>query len=231
MDFEKIKAKFFSESKENGINQQCIGKDNNKDENKNGNKSKGKMYNLLILFFIGVALLFMGNFFKQNSQGEIMGDKNSSDITATVQEENKEEITEATMETSNYKEKVQGELISILEKIDGVGRVEAMIYFESGEEQVPALNINDSKSNTTEKDTVGGERSINQENGGSTVVMSNEGSKTEPLIVKTYNPKITGICVVAEGASDKITELRVRQAVTNLFDLEEEKVQVYPMKN
>ena len=32
MDFEKIKTKFFSQSKENGINQQCIGKDNNKDE-------------------------------------------------------------------------------------------------------------------------------------------------------------------------------------------------------
>ncbi|GAA0115935.1 stage III sporulation protein AG [Clostridium senegalense] len=231
MDFEKIKAKFFSQSKENGINQQCIGKDNNKDENKKEIKPKGKMYNLLILFFIGVALLFMGSFFKQNSQSEIMGNKNSSDITSTVKEENEEKATEAAMEISSYKEKVQGELISILEKIDGVGRVEAMIYFESGEEQVPALNVNDSKSNTTEKDTVGGERSINQENGGTTVVMSNEGSKTEPLIVKTYNPKITGICVVAEGASDKITELRVRQAVTNLFDLEEEKVQVYPMKN
>ena len=104
MDFEKIKAKFFSQSKENGINQQCIGKDNNKDENKKETKPKGKMYNLLILFFIGVALLFMGNFFKQNSQSEIMGNKNSSDITSTVKEENEEmkkKLNENSMKLKN----------------------------------------------------------------------------------------------------------------------------------
>ena len=58
-------------------------------------------------------------------------------------------------------------------------------------------------------------------------------AKQEPLIVKTYNPKITGICIVAEGAGDKVTELRVRQAVYKIFSSleEEEKVQVYPMKN
>lgn len=221
MDFEKIKAKLFSPSKDEGINEENIGKDKD--------KSKGKMYNLLVLFLIGVALLFMGNFFKDNAKNTLIGNEDDPKVVSQINEDPQEEVLNES--SASYKERVQKELISILEKIDGVGTVEAMIYFEGGEEQVPALNINDSKSDTKEKDTSGGERNITQENGGSTVVMSNEGSKTEPLIVKTYNPKITGICVVAEGAVDKITELRVRQAVTNLFGLDEEKVQVYPMKD
>ena len=51
-----------------------------------------------------------------------------------------------------------------------------MIYFESGEESVPAVNINDSESLTVENDTGGGKRNITQENDGRTVVMSNNGN-------------------------------------------------------
>lgn len=67
-------------------------------------------------------------------------------------------------------------------------------------------------------------------NNGSTVVITNNGSKSEPLIVKTYNPKILGVCIVAEGAENKVTELRISKAITDLFGLSEDKVNVYPMK-
>ena len=49
--------------------------------------------------------------------------------------------------------------------------------------------------------------------------LRNDGNKNEPLIVKTYKPKITGVCIVAEGAEEKITELRITKAVLNLFNL------------
>ncbi|MBD8048388.1 MAG: stage III sporulation protein AG [Clostridium argentinense] len=205
--------------KSTGINNSGDGQNNLKDKKVNSNN---KTFNLILLLLAGITLTIVGSFFKGTKAANITADNNK---TNKQQEVN---IIETKM---SYKEKVQNELVSILGKIEGVGKIEAMIYFDSGEEQVPAFNVNDSKSITKEKDTSGGERDITQENGGSTVVMSNDGGKTEPLIVKTYNPKITGICIVAEGAGDKVTELRVRQAVTNLFGLEEEKVQVYPMKN
>ena len=121
-------------------------------------------------------------------------------------------------------------LKSTLEQIDGVGKVEVMISFESGEEHVPAVNINDSTNTTQEKDNAGGTRNTTQKNNGSTVVTTSDGSKSEPLILKTYNPKVLGVCVVAEGAENKVTELRISKAVTDLFGISGDKVNVYPMK-
>jgi len=223
VNFDKLKNALmdFNKSKNNkntGINNSSEGKNNLTSKKANSNN---KTFNLILLLLAGIALTIVGSFFKDTKASNMVNNDNNN-------KQQEASIIEAKI---SYKEKVQNELIGILGKIEGVGKIEAMIYFDGGEEQVPAFNINDSKSTTKEKDTGGGERDITQENGGSTVVMSNDGGKTEPLIVKTYNPKITGICIVAEGAGNKVTELRVRQAVTNLFGLEEEKVQVYPMKN
>jgi stage III sporulation protein AG len=131
---------------------------------------------------------------------------------------------------ADYETEVQDKLKETLEKIDGVGKVDVMVSFESGEEQVPAVNVNDSTSTTQEKDTEGGTRSTTQKNDGSTVVITNQGDKSEPLIVKTYKPKVSGVCVVAEGAENKVTELRISKAVVNLFNISQNKVNVYPMK-
>lgn len=188
------------------------------------NKGKNFMTNMMILFLSGVLLVIVSSIFKP----EILPtDENKSKDKAV--QTSSDGMNSPTTENS-YKEKVQNELISTLEHIDGVGSVRVMIYFEGGEEQIPAFNTNDSTSTTDEKDPSGGTRKITQDNGGNTVVMTNEGDNQQPFILKKYNPKITGICVVAEGASDKVTELRVRQAVTILFGLPENKVQVYPMK-
>lgn len=186
--------------------------------------------NLAIVFLVGVLLLIVGSMFtKDNSP------KGSDSGTANVVAIGGDEIQKNTDTTSSavdkaYKEKMQQELISLLEKIEGVGKVHSMIYFESGQEQVPVFNEETSTSVTSEKDNGGGQREITQENGGSTVVMENKENQQQPFITKTYNPTITGICVVAEGAGDSVTELRIRQAVIKLFGLSDDKVQVYPMK-
>lgn len=141
-----------------------------------------------------------------------------------------EQETSLDKSSQDYETSIQDKLKDTLEKIDGVGRVEVMVSFESGEEQVPAVNINDSTSNTEEKDNEGGIRNTTQKNNGSTVVITNEGDKSKPLIVKIYKPKVSGVCVVAEGAEDKITGLRISKAVVDLFSIPENKVNVYPMK-
>lgn len=233
MDFEKLKNMFFGNKSKEKSEDSGISTLENGKNNKEKKSTSKKTNNLIVLALVGVCLLLVGSLFKDQEKMPTLSENKNQDNVAIVKEKKSEENnnSEKKDDKDAYKEKVQNELISILEKIEGVGKVEAMIYFQGGEEYVPAVNENDSKSTTEEIDNQGGKRNVTQENGGSTVVMSNDSGKTEPLIVKTYNPKITGICVVAEGAGDKITELRVRQAVTNLFALEEEKVQVYPMKN
>lgn len=217
MNNDDLLSKFteFIKTKLNGGN---TGDDKNK--NGKGKKSDKLLGNLVLMILVAVVIVIASSFFK-----------NSSPTTTAVAETERDKvIAEKNISgLTDYESQLENKLKSTLEEIQGVGRVQLMIYFESGEESIPAVNKNDSKSLTQENDTGGGKRNITQENNGSTVVMSNNGETNEPLIVKKFKPPITGVCVVAEGSSEKITELRIRQAVINLFNLPENKVNVYPM--
>ena len=194
------------------------------DKNKIGNNKKSDklLGNLILMILVAVVIVLGTSFFKNNRS-----------TTAALAETEKDKVLAQTNISglTDYESQLENKLKSTLEEIQGVGRVQLMIYFESGEESVPAVNINDSESLTVENDTGGGKRNITQKNDGRTVVMSNNGDTNEPLIVKKYKPIITGVCVVAEGSNEKVTELRIRQAVINLFNLPENKVNVYPMNN
>lgn len=212
--------------------------DKGKSEDKKTNAQKGKSnkaFNTTCLVLVGILLLFVSKIFtggfNQNSQVTFANKQQSekSDKELKMDESNTTQLSgDSSLE--KYNNKLNNQLKNILSKIEGVGSIESMIYFESGEEHVPAINVSGSNSVTDETDTSGGKRQINQNNNGETVVVLNEGSDTKPLITKTNQPKITGVCIVAEGAEDKVTELRITRAVVNLFGLPSEKVQVYPMK-
>ncbi len=196
------------------------------DEEKNGYlNDKNNRANLFIVFLVGILILISISFFKTSNTQISAQDKNN---TKTTKEQQKTE--EQNTDQEQYENEVQDKLKGTLEKIEGVGKVDVMVSFESGEEQVPAVNVSDSTNTTEEKDNEGGVRNSTQKNNGSTVVITNDGSKSKPLIVKTYKPKVSGVCVVAEGSENKLTELRITKAVVNLFNISEDKVNVYPMK-
>lgn len=181
-----------------------------------GGKNK-YLFNLLVVVLVGILILIAASMFKENNSSA----KTSSQIN----------IKQASSQgTQDYEVALENELKDILQKTLGIGNVSVMIYFEGGEEQIPAVNVNDSTSTTEEKDSSGGVRSTTQKNTGSTVVITNDGSKNEPLILKQNKPKVTGVYVVAEGAEDEIIQLQINKAVTDLFDISPNKVTVYPMK-
>jgi len=199
------------------------GKDN-KHKSKRTKKSDKILGNLVLMILVAVVIVLASSFFNTT--------KTASTVAVTSDAQKAKVASQSTTtstQTSDYETGLENNLKSTLEGIDGVGKVQLMIYFASGEESVPAVNVTDSKSDTVEDDTTGGKRNITQDNSGSTVVMSSNGTNSEPVIVKKYEPVITGVCVVAQGSGDKLTELRIRQAVIDLFNLPEDKVNVYPM--
>ncbi len=131
----------------------------------------------------------------------------------------------------SYEEKQKEELTDILTKIDGVGEVSVMISFESGQVQVPAFNSTTQISETKESDTQGGTRDINQQNDGNTIVMSTNNNSNEPFIIKTYNPPVVGVVIVAEGAESNKVKYDIQMAICALYDLTFDKVNVYPAKS
>jgi stage III sporulation protein AG len=114
--------------------------------------------------------------------------------------------------------------------MNGVGDVEVMLSFEHGEQKVPAYDKNTQKSTTEETDNEGGKRVNNQDTDGSKVVMKSYDGNNEPFVLTTYKPKISGIIIIAEGAENSKTKYEIEQAVSKLYNLSLDKVNVYSMK-
>ena len=169
----------------------------------------------LVIAFVLIALnVFYPDMFKEKEK-----------VKSTLSEE-----VETINTKEEYEETQKKELKNILESMSGVGKVQVMINFKSGESKVLAYDSSKQIVSTEEKDTEGGTRVSNQTNDGTTVVMTNEGGDNEPFIVETYKPKIAGIMILAEGASDSRIKYDIQKAVSSLYGLSAEKVNVYPMK-
>ena len=168
----------------------------------------------------------MSNFIGDDA-GLTKGNGDNTPIGA--QEVSSEEGVTTSKELLDYETEQKEKLEEILSKIDGVGEVVVNIYFESSEVKVPATNSSTQTSETEEEDTNGGTRVTKQETEGATVVMQSDSSASEPFITKTYKPQITGVLIVAEGAKSSKITYDIQKAVSSLYNLSLEKVNVYPM--
>lgn len=194
----------------------------------NQKQLKNLMALCLVLGFILIALnvlipesKFMNSnkLSTTNNQGDQNGNSELKDSSKTVNVEEK-----------NYEENQKIELKNILKKMNGVGDVEVMLSFEHGEQKVPAYDKNTQKSTTEETDNEGGKRVNNQDTDGSKVVMKTNDGNNEPFVLTTYKPKISGMIIIAEGAENAKTKYEIEQAVSKLYNLSLDKVNVYSMK-
>ncbi len=182
-------------------------------------KSNKFTYMIILIIIAGIMILVVSYF--GNSTPTFMGISNEETSLDNTNNENSMFV---------YEDKVRSELKTILSKVKGVGEVDVIIHFEGGQELIPALDSEKSNTVTEERDSNGGNRVNNNNRDGSKVVMSNQGNSTEPLILKTYNPKIVGVLIVAEGADDGKLAYEITKIVSSLYDISENKVSVIPMK-
>lgn len=141
-----------------------------------------------------------------------------------------EESKNNAVKVSQYEDEQKQQLVSILKKISGVEDVDVMITFESDEVKVPAYDKTSQNTVTEEADNNGGKRVNNQKNDDTKIVMKNSGNSDEPFILQTNKPKVVGVVVVAKGASDSKVKHNIEVAVSNLYNLDANKVNVYSMK-
>ena len=190
-----------------------------------------KIRNILVICLVAVFLLIAINVFQDSSS---FGSK----LTSLTSKNNKSESTASSTETldhktiteTEYEEQQKADLINILKKMDGVGDVDVMIHFENGEKKVPAYDNTTQKSTTEETDNQGGKRVNDQNTDNSKVVMTTKNGENQPFILTTIKPNRVGIVVVAEGAQDSKIKYEIEQAVSKLYNLSLDKVNVYSMK-
>ena len=106
--------------------------------------------------------------------------------------------------SQSYIAEMEHKIVSVIQKIDGVGKVEVAISHDATNEAVYAY----------EKDS-------------DNILFV----KGEPVIVKTLPPKILGVVVVAEGADNPIVRMKINEAVVTLLDVDESRVQVFTHKS
>lgn len=133
----------------------------------------------------------------------------------------------STVET-NYTTNLENRLSQILEKLEGVGKVDVMITLEESVESIPAVNTSKTVETTKEIDGEGGTREVNREDVDIQILSSD--STGNILLLKEINPTVRGVIVAAEGAEDLAVMEKIYEAVKTVLGVTGNKVQVYSSK-
>ena len=185
--------------------------------------------NLLILLLVGVLLVVIALPTKKNSQeqqSEVLQGLSDSTGSGSVNSSQPQEGNFT--ETQEYAAYLEERLEETLSQISGVGTVRVMITLKATQELVLEKDQQTQSSSTTEEDSQGGNRSINQINRSESTVYHSSGN-SEPYVVKTLLPQVEGVVVVAQGAGTGNISRNITDVVQALFNIEAHKVKVVKM--
>ena len=119
---------------------------------------------------------------------------------------------------SDYQRNLERQLADVLSKIEGAGKVEVMITFEAGAEQVLAYS--------TDKQT-----NSSNDNGKSTssVIERTQivlvGGK--PVVLYEVQPIVKGVLIVAQGADNVKVKVEIMQAVSTILKIDTRYIEIF----
>ncbi len=181
---------------------------------KGGKEGKNKNYLLLILLILGIILMLGGTFFS------------SSPKTDPFQSQ---PVLIEGISAQSYEKELAGSLRAILEQIEGISKAEVFISFDTGEESFFAQVQEESSRETTENDSEGGTREINEITSRQDYVLLRDANGGEkPLLLSENKPRISGILVVAKGLENGPVRLKVIRAIQSLLNLPAHRIAVLP---
>lgn len=163
-------------------------------DGENNNNHKRKIENLVVFIVILIITIIMINTIwnsdsKKDSQDEI----DTGKILAKVSEDKTIDNNSFQNASSNLEEKLK----NILSKIDGVGKVDVLITYSESSKVTAMYNEDNTKNDTEESDTQGGNRKVSQTSTKKEVIYTEENGKKVPVTQSVVNPKIEGAIVTA----------------------------------
>ena len=109
-------------------------------------------------------------------------------------------------------------LSTVLSKINGAGKVEVLLTFQTGEEYLYQTNENSSTSQDTDSRQT------------DTVMITDSSHNQTGLTRKVLAPTYRGAIIICEGADDPSVRLAIVDAVTNATGLSTNRISVLKMK-
>ena len=179
--------------------------------------SKKEKWILYLLVGVLIAVLFI-----PIEEKDFVEDK--------MQENNTVEVSLADSKKEavhTYEKALSEELERILEQMDGAGKVSAWVTISESAEVVFSLEGTKETKKLEEADSAGGTRTEETSNFNQNVVLDANGN---PYVIKTIEPKVEGVFVVAEGAGNSTVKKNITEAVEVLFDIDVHRIKVAKKK-
>jgi len=175
-----------------------------------------KVLILLVIGFIGIALIFLSDFIHP-------GTGNTQQTQQPQQTQNSS--------VNSFESETENRLESIIGKIDGVGRVEVLVTVESGVENVYEQ---DNKTTTDKSQQNSGDGNIqtqdNNDNEQNPIVVNNSDGGQQAIVKEQLQPQILGVVVVCDGGGNADVQESVVDTVSTALGLPTNQISVSRMQ-
>lgn len=195
----------------------------------NGEKSnKRQIENIVFLIIILIVVVVAINriWMKDDKKDKI--NDNDDKVLAQAIDTNLKDTQKN--QNSNYYN-LQENLETILETMEGVGKVKVLINYSETSSVVAMYNETVTESSTQEKDTSGGTRNVTEVDTQKEIAYSEQSGNSTPITEKVIMPTIEGAIITAQGAENATVKANIVSAVEAVTGLATHKIQVFKMEN
>ena len=134
--------------------------------------------------------------------------------------------------TEEYERYMENKLEQAISVMEGAGKVKVIVTVSASKELVVEKDMPVTRSNTVENDSEGGSRNVNELNSMEETVYDRKSDGTSsPYVVKTLQPLVEGVVVIAQGGDRPEVKKNITEAIVALFDIEPHKIKKVKMKS
>lgn len=130
-----------------------------------------------------------------------------------------------------YSEYLENKLCSILQNMNGAGKVEVFITLHDTGSIIVEKDISYRRNNDSKNEGGTTTSSAEYEDTQETVYTVDENGNDVPFVAKQNLPSIEGILIVAQGGDNAKVKNQMKEAVLSLFELDEHKITIVKMKS
>lgn len=120
-----------------------------------------------------------------------------------------------------YQKNMEKQLSEVISKINGAGKSNVMITFETGAEQVLAYSTDKQTNSSTDSS---GKLTSSVVERSQLVLISGK-----PVVLYEIQPKVKGVLIVAEGADNVKVKIEIMQAVSTILKIDAKYIEIFSM--